>query len=88
LLGLLNKHSLLHWQKRHSQNYAGARWDRITVLKKWVKSLEPEPCRISVSNGVLVAENGKLSMLVERTLGSFLPFGAFIGMYIEKSSAK
>mgnify|MGYP001817534815 FL=1 len=87
LLGLLNNHSLLYWQKRHSQNYAGARWDRVTVAKKWAKSLEPEPCRISVSNGVLVAGSGKLSMLAERTLGSFLPFGAFIAMYIEKSPA-
>ena len=74
-LGLLNKHSLLYWQKRHSQNYTGARWDRITVVKKWAKSLEPEPSRISVSNGVLMAGSGKLSMLVERTLGSLLPFG-------------
>ena len=88
LLGLLNKHSLLYWQKRHSRSYAGARWDRITVVKKWAKSLEPEPCRISVSNGVLVAGSGKLSILAERTLGSFLPFGAFIAMYIEKSPAK
>ena len=87
LLGLLNKHSLLYWQKRHSRSYAGARWDRIAVVKNWAETLDPEPCRISVSNGVLVAESGKLSMLVERILGSFLPFGAFIAMYIEKSPA-
>lgn len=85
LLGLLNKHSLLYWQKRHSRSYAGARWDRIAAVKNWAKSLDPEPCRISVSNGVLVAESGKLSMLVERTLGTVLPFGAFIVTYIEKS---
>ena len=88
LLGLLNKHSLLYWQKRHSRSYAGARWDRITVVKKWVETLEPEPSRISVSNGVLVAGSGKLSVLAERTLGKLLPFGAFIAMYIEKSPAK
>ena len=88
LLGVLNKHSLLYWQKRHSKSYAGARWDRITTVKKWAENLEPEPYNISVSNGVLVAGSGKLSRLVERTLGSLLPFGAFIAMYIEKSPAK
>jgi SAM-dependent methyltransferase len=85
LLGVLNQHSLLYWQKRHSKSYAGARWDQITTLKKWAKMLSPEPCRISVSNGVLVAGSGKLSRLMERTLGSMLPFGAFIAMYIKKS---
>jgi ubiquinone/menaquinone biosynthesis C-methylase UbiE len=88
LLGLLNKHSLLYWQKRHSQSYAGARWDRIAMVKKWAKSLDPEPSRISVSNGVVMAGSGKLSMLVERTLGKLLPFGAFIAMYIEKPHSK
>ena len=88
LLGLLNKHSLLYWQKRHSQSYAGARWDQITTIKSWAKKLEPEPSHISVSNGVLVAGNGQLSMLAERTVGKLLPFGAFIAMYIEKSPAK
>jgi ubiquinone/menaquinone biosynthesis C-methylase UbiE len=70
LLGVLNKHSLLYWQKRHSKSYAGARWDQITTLKKWAKML---------------AGGGNLSRLTERTLGSMLPFGAFIAMYIEKS---
>jgi ubiquinone/menaquinone biosynthesis C-methylase UbiE len=88
LLGVLNKHSLLYWQKRNSKSYLGARWDRITAVKKWAEKLDPEPYRISVSNGVLVAESGKLSRLAERTLGTFLPFGAFIAMYIEKSPAK
>ena len=85
LLGVLNKHSLLYWQKRHSKSYAGARWDQITTLKKWAKMLAPEPSRISVSNGVLLAGGGNLSRLTERTLGSMLPFGAFIAMYIKKS---
>ena len=88
LLGLLNKHSLLYCQKRYSKSYAGARWDRITVVKKWAQTLELEPSRISVSNGVVMAGSGKLSVLAERTLGKLLPFGAFIAMYIEKSPAK
>jgi len=87
LLGVLNKHSLLYWQKRNSKSYAGARWDRISTVKKWAENLAPEPTRISMSNGVLVAGSGKLSRLAERTLGTLLPFGAFIAMYIEKSPA-
>ena len=86
LLGVLNKHSLLYWQKRHSKSYMGARWDRRATIKTWVKKLDPEPCRISVSNGVLVAGTGNFSKLIERTLGSILPFGAFIAVYIKKSS--
>ena len=87
LLGLLNKQSLLYWQKRHSQSYAGARWDRVATVKKWAGTLEPEPSRIFVSNGVLVAGSGRLSRLMERTLAKLLPFGAFIAMYIERSQA-
>lgn len=85
LLGLLNKHSLLYWQKHYSMSYTGARWDRITTAKQWTKMLEPEPSRISVSNGVLVASSSKLARLTESILGSLLPFGAFIALYIEKS---
>lgn len=85
LLGVLNKHSFLYWQKRHSQSYAGARWDRIKAVKKWAKTLNPEPSRISMSNGVMVAGRGKFSWLAERTLGTVAPFGAFIAAYIEKS---
>ncbi len=85
LLGMLNKHSLLYWQKRNSKSYVGARWDQITTVKKWVKHLEPEPCRISLSNGVLVAGGGKFAKLVEKIFGNILPFGAFIAIYIEKS---
>jgi len=88
LLGVLNKHSLLYMQKRHSKSYMDARWDQITTLKKWAKMLEPEPWRISVSNGVLIAGSGKLSRIMEITLGSILPFGAFVAMYIEKSPVK
>jgi SAM-dependent methyltransferase len=85
VLGLLNKYSLLYWQKRHSKSYAGARWDRINTFRKWVENLDPKPVRASDSNGVLLAKGGKLSNLAEKTLGKFLPFGAFIAMYIEKS---
>lgn len=88
LLGVLNKHSLLYWQKRNSKSYAGARWDRRATLSTWVEKLVPEPTRISMSNGVLVAGSGKLSRLAERTLGRFLPFGAFLAMYIEKTPAQ
>ena len=87
LLGILNKHSLLYWQKRHSKGYAGARWERTVTVKQWVKKLDPEPSRYSISNGVLVAGSGKLVKLVERTLGTLIPFGAFIAVYVEKSPA-
>ncbi len=86
VLGLLNKHSLLYWQKRYSYSYKGARWDRNNILRKWVGNLNPQPLRVSDASGVLVANGGKLSRLVENTLGKVLPFGAFIAMYMEKSS--
>ena len=85
VLGLLNKYSLLYWQKCYSNSYKGARWDRINTLRKWVDNLEPKPVRVLYSNGVLLAKGGKLSRLMENTLAKLLPFGAFIAMYIEKS---
>ena len=84
VLGFLNKYSLLYWQKRYSNSYKGARWDRINTLRKWAGNLDPKPVRVFDSNGVLLAKGGKLSNLAENTLGKFLPFGAFIAMYIEK----
>ena len=84
LLGVLNKHSLLYWQKRHSKSYGGARWDQIISVKRWAEALDPETSRISVFNGVLVAGYGKFSRLAEMILRKWLPFGAFIAAYIEK----
>ena len=85
LLGLLNKNSLLYWQKRHSQGYAGARWDRINSVQRWVGTLNPESCRIATATGVIMPGGGVLSRLSEKLLGATLPFGAFIAVYIEKS---
>ena len=87
LLGLLNKQSLLYWQKRHSPSYAGARWDHINSVTKWAGTLNPEPCRIATATGVMMSGGGVLSRLGEKLLGATLPFGAFIAVYIEKSPA-
>lgn len=84
LLGLLNKHSLLYWQKRHSRSYAGARWDRINSVKTWAGTLNPEPCRITTATGVMMPGGDVLSRLSEKLLGATLPLGAFIAVYIEK----
>lgn len=84
LLGLLNKQSLLYWQKRHSQSYAGARWDHINTVTKWAGTLNPRPCRIATATSVIMPKGGILSRLSEKLLGSTLPFGAFIAVYIEK----
>lgn len=36
-LGLLNRHSLLHWEKQGQGSYAGARWDTAgEVMKAWM----------------------------------------------------
>ena len=84
LLGLLNRHSLLYWQKRHSKSYAGARWDRINLVKKWAGTLTPKPCRIATATGVIMPGGGVMSRLTEKLLGTALPFGALIAVYIEK----
>lgn len=84
LLGLLNKHSLLYWQKRHSKSYTGARWDRIDSAKVWSGTLTPKPCRIATATGVIISGGGMLSRLIEKLLATELPFGAFIAVYIEK----
>jgi len=87
LLGLLNKQSLLYWQKRHSPSYAGARWDHIRSVIKWAGTLNPEPCRIATATGIVMPGGGVLSRLGEKLLGATLPFGAFIAVYIEKPPA-
>jgi len=84
LLGLLNKQSLLYWQKRHSQSYAGARWDHVNTVTKWAGTLNPKPCRIATATGVMMSGGGLFSRLGEKLLSATLPFGAFIAVYIEK----
>lgn len=88
LLGLLNRHSLLYWQKRHSTSYAGARWDRIDSANEWAGTLTPKPCRIATSNGVIMPGGGVLSRLNEKVLSTKLPFGAFIAVYMEKPQSE
>ncbi len=43
VLGLLNRHSLLYWQKHGRGSYKEARWDNWNEVAKWQSSLFPPP---------------------------------------------
>jgi len=42
MLGLLNRHSLLHYKKEHSAGYQGARWDTVAEVQQWCRKIKPE----------------------------------------------
>jgi len=56
VLGLLNRHSLLHIIKQNSQGYKGARWDKPTTIRNWCKKLTPIPV-VSIRSAVETVQN-------------------------------
>ncbi len=77
-LGLLNRHSILYLQKRHSQSYAGARWHSRAEARAL---LADAGCRnISVKSAVLVPSGGITAQMLEHCLPSRSPFGGFLAV--------
>ncbi len=85
VLGLLNRHSLLYWQKRHSPGYAGARWDTAREVGQWFETLSP-PCRTSrQASGIFLPAAGHFAQCVEHCLPSILPLGGFLAAVVFKN---
>ncbi len=85
VLGLLNRHSLLYWQKRHSPGYAGARWDSWREVRRWSKALVPAPVRLRHATTVFLPGGTRRVGGMERLLPSRLPWGGFLAVALFKS---
>ena len=78
-IGLLNRHSLLYWQKgRHggSGAYSGAHWHSAAEIRQLFSGF---PVRdLIIHSAVFMPQGGKLSQLIEGFLPSTLLCGSFI----------
>jgi SAM-dependent methyltransferase len=64
VLGLLNRHSLLHWRKAGTGGYAGARWDSAAAVRAWAATLRPPP-RLALGSALLLPGGGPPARLLD-----------------------
>ena len=88
VLGLLNRHSLLYWQKRERGGYRGARWDTWKNVASWQKALLPPPVMLKHKTAIFFPSGGKLARTLENSLPGKLPWGGFLAVYLAKRRKK
>ncbi len=84
ILGLLNNTSLLYRRKHGQGAYAGARWDAIGDVQRWARVLSPAPVRLLWLTGIFLPDGSPSARLTERLLPSWLPWGGFLAVYLQK----
>ena len=85
MLGLLNRHSLLHKQKKDSASYQGARWGTVSEIKQWCYKIKPE-VKIMIKSAVLIPSAGILARTIETLLPDYFPYASFLAVGIEKKT--
>ncbi len=84
ILGLLNRHSVLHKQKKHSASYQGARWDTVSEIKQWCRNINPE-MKIVIKSAVLIPSAGIIALTLETLLPDYFPYASFLAVGISNS---
>ena len=85
ILGLLNRYSILHYQKKQSKSYQGARWDSISMVNQWCHTINPE-LKVDIKSAVLIPSAGILARPIETFLPDKFPFASFIAVGIQKKT--
>ncbi len=85
ILGVLNRHSLLHVLKKNSIGYQGARWDTVSEIKKWCNKINPE-LKTTIKSAVLIPSAGILAKTIETLLPDYFSFSSFLAVRIEKKT--
>ncbi len=78
IVGLLNRHSLWYWRKRHHGGYRGARWDSLAEARAWGDEL-PGVRRFQWATALPATGDGSLARWLEHRLESF-PWGGFLAL--------
>ncbi len=86
ILGLLNRHSLLHKQKKHSVSYQGARWDTVSEIKQWRRNINPD-MKIVIKSAVLIPSAGIIARTLEMLLPDYFPYASFLAVGISNSKS-
>ena len=84
ILGLLNRHSVLHKQKKHSASYQGARWDMVSEIKQWCRNINPE-MKIVIKSAVLIPSAGIIALTLETLLPDYFPYASVLAVGISNS---
>jgi SAM-dependent methyltransferase len=85
VLGLLNRHSLLHLRKQGQGSYFGARWDTADeVSKAWIPVLSPEPEEVVLRSAVFLPQGTKIARWSEWWLPGALLWGGFLAVGLGK----
>lgn len=87
VLGLLNRHSLLHWQKQQRGAYRGARWDTVAEVTHWCEQLTPSPAARKIRSAIVLPAGGAIARGVEIVWPRTIPLGGFLGIAIRKQRA-
>ncbi|MDY6981216.1 MAG: methyltransferase domain-containing protein [Pseudomonadota bacterium] len=87
VLGLLNRHSLLHRQKAGRGAYAGARWDSRADVINWLNQSGIRAVHYKVKSAIFLPGGGLFARLVEKGLPSSLPWGGFLAVVLYKIPA-
>ncbi|MDO8790011.1 MAG: class I SAM-dependent methyltransferase [Sulfuritalea sp.] len=77
-LGLLNRRSLLYWQRRKHSGYAGARWHEAAEARKLLA--DAGIGGIQSASAVFLPFGGTLARAIEQRLPSSLPCGGFLAV--------
>ena len=80
VLGLLNRHSLLYWQKGDDKRggYAGARWHSRAEARAMLAGAGLREIR--VASAIFDPAGGSVAQALEARLPSSLPFGGFLAV--------
>ena len=86
VLGLLNRKSILFYQKHGKGAYQGARWDTYASVKKWLAKLSIFPEKILCKSAVFIPTGGFIAKILEKLMPNYFPFGGFLTVKIDKDS--
>jgi SAM-dependent methyltransferase len=80
VLGLLNRHSLLYWQKRDDERggYAGARWHSCAEARAMLAGAGL--CGVRLASAIFDPAGGRVAQALESRLPAALPFGGFLAV--------
>ena len=90
VLGLLHRRSLLYPLKVGRGGYQGARWDQLSEVRAWARTLEPPPAHIEARSALLLPSAGPLARWAERLSGigqhnEHMPLGGFLAVCLRRS---
>ena len=86
LLGLLNRNSILYYQRHGKGAYQGARWDTYLSVNQWLDELNISPVHKACRSTITIPSGNFFAKQIEHMIPDRFHFGGFLSVKIEKSS--